>query len=179
MRFLNTSLLAVTITSFILSHSAFADDTLPDYVKAKVNTPLTEVGSGTYRKFGFRVYNAELWSPNGTWDPQKPYVLQLHYTRSLSKDTLVDTVMDDIRDQNVADEATFARWDAQITKILPAVEDGDTITGVALPGKNTLLFYNGKQIASIHDDALSKAFFDIWLGDQADENLRGKLLNLK
>ncbi len=71
----------------------------------------SKVGSGTYRKFGFSVYRATLWAPDGKWDPAKPYALELHYTRSVSKDTLVDTVADDIRDQNVADEATLVNWE--------------------------------------------------------------------
>ncbi len=51
-----------------------------------------------------------------------------------------------------------------------------TIIGLAMPGKHSLLFFNGKQTASIDDAAFSKAFFNIWLGDGADEDLRANLM---
>ena len=116
------------------------------------------------------------WTANGAWNPQKPYALQLRYTRDVSRDTLVDTVMDDVRDQGVADDDTLERWNKILVSVMPDVVEGDTITGLCLPGKKSLLFYNGKKIASIDDLAFSKAFFDVWLGDQADPDLREKLL---
>ena len=88
-------------------------------------------------------------------------------------------VVDDIRDQDVADEDTFARWEQKIRTILPAVEDGDTIVGLSVPGKGASLFLNGTRIAKISDEALSRAFFNIWLGDDADRDLRRKLFRQK
>ncbi|MGE3622945.1 MAG: hypothetical protein AB7H77_03590, partial [Bdellovibrionales bacterium] len=89
---------------------AQTEDILPPAVRARIKTPLDEVGSGTYRRFGFSVYRASLWAPEGEWNAGKPYALALRYTRSVSKETLVDTVTDNIRDQKVTDEATLARW---------------------------------------------------------------------
>jgi hypothetical protein len=149
---------------------------LPDDVQKRVNPPLAEVGKGTYHKFGFSVYQATLWAANGAWNPQKPYALELHYTRGVSKDTLVDTVTDDLREEGVADDQTLGRWRETLAGVLPDVEDGDVLVGLCLPGKKSRLFFNGKEIASIEDPALSKAFFDIWLGAHADEDLRAKLL---
>ena len=154
----------------------WAQDTLPQSARAQLHTPLATVGSGTYRRFGLSVYHATLWAPDGVWDAAKPYALELHYTRSVSKETLVDTVTDDIHDQNVADEVTLARWGKVLNAVLPNVVDGDTITGLAIPGKESQLFYNGRKIASIDDQAFSHAFFDVWLGETADEGLRNKLL---
>ena len=77
---------------FGLCAPAQADDVLPAAVRIEAHAPLTEMGTGTYRKFGFTVYHASLWTPDGTLNKQKPYALVLRYTRDLSKDTLVDTV---------------------------------------------------------------------------------------
>jgi hypothetical protein len=84
--------------------------------------------------------------------------------------------MDDIRDQQVADDITLAEWEKILNKALPAVQDGDVIIGLAAPGKKSTLFVNGSQTASIEDPIFSTAFFNIWLGEKADENLRNKLL---
>ncbi|MDX2028186.1 MAG: chalcone isomerase family protein [Alphaproteobacteria bacterium] len=149
---------------------------LPDFVRANLRLSLNQIGSGTYRKLGFSVYRASLWTANETWSPRKPYALRLQYTRSVSQETLADTVVDDIRGQNVTDEETFKRWEKTLRDVLPAVEDGDVMVGVALPGKKSYLFFNGKEIARIDDLALSQAFFNIWLGDGADPDLKRKLL---
>jgi len=158
---------------------AFAEDGLPASVQARAGTPLQRVGEGTYRKFGFSIYHAVLWAPDGRWNPDRPYALMLHYLRSLSKDTLADSIVDDIRDQNATDEETMTRWTAGIKKMMPEVEDGDVMTGLIVPNKESLLFLNGIQIAKIEDNALSKAFFNIWLGKDADEDLKHELLGQK
>jgi hypothetical protein len=153
-----------------------AEDALPEPVRAQSHAPLAEVGSGTYRRFGFSVYRATLWAPNGVWDAAKPYALELHYTRSVDKETMVDIVSGDIRDENVADDDTLARWEKILNATLPDVEDGDKLIGISLPGKESQLFYNEKKIAGIGDQAFSRAFFNIWLGETADEKLRNELL---
>jgi len=174
------SALTMTMALLLLAPAAQAapNTTLPTpvFMAAKSQEPLQPVGSGTYRKIGFSIYEATLWGPNGVWQEDiKPYVLQLRYNRDLSKDTVVDAILSDLEPQ-APDEATFARWSEQITATLPAVKDGDELSGVAIPGKPSILFYNGKQIASITDAALSKAFFAIWLGDRADKSLRAQLI---
>jgi hypothetical protein len=151
-------------------------DTLPASITSQVHTPLMPVGSGTYRKMGLSIYRATLWAPSGIYNANKPYALELRYNRSLSKDTMVDTVMDDIRDQQVADNTTLTKWEETLNKALPAVEDGDVIIGLAVPGKKSMLFFNGLETTSIEDPVFSTAFFNIWLGDGADESLRNKLL---
>jgi len=158
------------------ANTLWASDALPPTIIAQVHLPLEKVGSGIYRKFGFSIYRATLWAPGGTWGADRPYALELHYLRSLSQDTLVDAVVDSIEDQNITDASTLASWKTELTQTLPAVEDGDVIVGLTVPGKKSLLFFNGKQVASIEDQAFSKAFFNIWLGDDADQDLRAKLL---
>jgi hypothetical protein len=163
-------------SAYPLSQVSAADAQSPQYIVAKLHAPLKKVGTGIYHKFGFRVYRATLWSLDGVWNPRKPYVLELNYARDVSKDTLVDAVIDDIRDQEVASDETIEDWKTLLDQKLPDVVEGDTISGLAVPGKKSLLFYNGKEIASISDPVFSKAFFDIWLGEHADEELRSKLL---
>jgi hypothetical protein len=177
MKRLQVYLFAVALLLPLALHAEdLPPDTLPPAVLAHAPVALKEVGTGTYRKFGFSVYHVSLWAPNGGWNADKPYALKLHYTRSLSQDTLADATIDNIRDEQVADEDTMARWAAGIKRTMPAVQDGDIMIGVAVPGGESALFYNGNQIAKTQDQVLSKAFFDIWLGKGADEDLRAQLL---
>lgn len=162
---------------FCTPTSGYTQNVLPASAQALSNIPLQEVGSGTFHKYGFSVYHISLWAPNGKWDPKKPYALELRYDRSVSKDTLVDVLMDDIQDQGVADDATLALWKKKLIEIIPDVEDGDVLIGVYIPQKKGTLLYNGKEIASSSESAPIQAFFNIWLGSKADESLRRKLLN--
>jgi hypothetical protein len=172
----------LTLATICLLFPAFAhaDDTVKETLAPSVSkqspVALSPVGSGTYRKMGFSIYRATLWAPGGTYSADKPYALELRYNRSLSKDTLVDTVMDDIRSQKVTDDTTLTKWEGTLNTALPAVEDGDVIVGLSIPGKKSILFYNGKETTSIEDPVFSKAFFNIWLGENADESLKNKLL---
>lgn len=149
---------------------------LPAGIQTEAVQPLKVLGGATYRKFGFRVYHAALWVPGAHWDSAQPYALQLTYRRDLSKDTLVDGIMDGIREQEQADDATLQSWEVAMNQALQDVNEGDTITGLARPGRNALLFLNGRQIMDIADKGLSDAFFAVWLGKTADEDMREKLL---
>lgn len=152
---------------------------LPATIQTQAAQPLKVLGGATYRKFGFRVYHVALWVPGVRWDTAQPYALQLTYRRDLSKDTLVDGIMDGIREQEQADDATLQRWEAAMNAALTDVNEGDSITGLAVPGQSALLFLNGKQIMKIEDKGLSDAFFAVWLGKTADEDMREKLLSQK
>jgi Chalcone isomerase-like len=153
-----------------------AQEVTPDYVFSQSGTPLKQVGNGTYRRFGFRVYKATLWAAGKSWEPLKPFLLELHYVRNISKITLVESIIDDIRDQNIANDAVLDKWAETLSRILPDVDDGDTLSGFSVPGNKTRLFMNSKQIATIDDDSLSRAFFNMWFGEQADPDLRKELL---
>ncbi len=148
---------------------------LPAAISKQVALPLEKVGEGTYRKFGFAIYQATLWAPGGEYNEDKPYALQLHYARSLSKETMSDAVIDDIKDQDVADAATFQRWQGILRNTLPAVEDGDEIVALSIPGKNSVIYFNGQELIKIREPALSEAFFGIWFGPKANKTLYSQL----
>lgn len=149
---------------------------LPVGVRALAPT-LTEVGTGTLHKLGFRIYDATLWAAAGRFHADQPFALQLHYHRALSKDTLIDAVMTAIREQKSRDSLQLARWEAELRRTLPEIEEGDEIVGISVPGKPAVLVYNGHQIATLDDHAFREAFFGIWLGDYGEDNpLRDALL---
>lgn len=149
---------------------------LPSSVASSAGSALTEVGNMKYRKMGFNIYRASLWAPEGSFDRAKPYALQVKYMRELSKETIVQAVVDDVRAQNTVDAQTMEEWEKMLAATLPAVAEGDELVGLCEPGKPSKLFLNGKQIASIEDQRLSDSFFNIWLGKTADPTLRAQLI---
>lgn len=161
--------------TLLAGSSAWASAGLPPAAAKLSRQALEEVGSGTYRKLGFSIYRATLFAPDGELDQSKPFALRLHYTRSLSKSTVVDALLDSIEEQNVASKEELASWRDNFSQFLGDVEDGDEVVAVNLPGKSTQFFKNGQPLTAIGDRKLCKAFFDIWLGETADESLREAL----
>lgn len=160
----------------VLALSAHAEQ-LPPAVQAEAKTPLQQVGSGTYRKFGFTIYHVTFWTADGTWNKNKPYALQIRYARDLSKETLVDNVIDDMRDENAAADETVEGWKNVLNTVLSDVREDDSLISLCLPQQaKSPLFHNDRVILRTADKAFMQAFFAIWLGDKADEDLRARLL---
>jgi Chalcone isomerase-like len=157
-------------------HAGARDGSLPPALAQQLPFPLIQQGTGKYTKLGFTIYRATLWTASGRWNPAAPYALQLRYARDLSRSTLVEAVIDGIHEQQVADAPTLAAWSEILERSLPPVREGDELLGLAVPGKPSLLFHNGKPIATLEDRALSDAFFGIWFGQQADQTLQAALL---
>lgn len=171
----------ILIFLFLFTTPAIAQEgaAAPSYVAKASSTPMEQVGSGKYRKLGFNIYEATLWAPNGEYNKSEPFALQVHYLRELSKETVVDAVVEDVRKQQLADNATIDEWQEILADALPAVKAGDDIVGVSIPGKPAQLYYNGKLLASIDDKRLSDSFFNIWLGNVADPKLKAQLIAAK
>jgi hypothetical protein len=165
------ALMAILIAMPASAQSTFDFSCVQQYV----DQPLKQVGTGKYRRLGFNVYQATLFAPDGIYDPNQPYALSLKYARNLDKETIVDTIADNIKEQNVADEPTLAQWKGQLDNIIGPVKENDVLTGVFMPGKNSVLVHNCSEIGNISDAEFTKAFFAIWLGPTADPDMRGKL----
>ena len=163
------------LLSLLIFSSVDAYAALPSSVSKTIGVKPAKIGDMQYRKLGFSIYRATLWSKDGVYNPDQPYALQIHYLRSLSKSTVVESVVGDIKKQKKADDATMAKWEKTLGKALPAVKNGDEVVALSEPGKSSRIYFNGKQIANIADKRLSDSFFNIWLGDVSDANMRAQL----
>jgi len=137
------------------------------------------LGGGDLTWFGLRIYRATLWSASKPFDATQPFALQLHYYRSISRERLVRTSIDEIRRLSAAPiaAATLTRWEALLNTAFIDVRDGDELTGVYLPGQGMQLYDRQRLLAELNDEALARAFFDIWLNpDSRDQRLRQRLI---
>lgn len=134
-----------------------------------------EVGSGLFRWWGFRVYEASLWSPNGKYQPGEPFALSLTYARSLEGKDIVDASLDQMRKLGLPVDR-HPEWGPALSKVIVSVQSGDTLTGVYQPGEGAVFFFNDRKTGEI-DDRLAKAFFAIWLDPKTSApELRQSLL---
>lgn len=144
-----------------------------------VFTPLLpgaqQVGQGVFKRFGFSIYEARLYAPEGRFDANKPYALSLTYERTINGDRLVQASLDEMRQLGaLVDE--HPEWGPALSKVLPSVSKGVMLTGVYRPGEGAVFYQNGMQTGRI-DETLAKLFFGIWLDPRTSEpSLRQALL---
>lgn len=136
------------------------------------------LGDGELRWLGFRVYHATLWAEQRPFQPERAFALQLHYYRSIGRQRLVQTSLDEMQRLNATsiDAATLAQWQASLTRAFTDVEPGDELIGVYAPGHGLRLYNRQRLLADIDDVRLARAFFGIWLDERTrDQGLRRKL----
>jgi len=139
----------------------------------------TPVGQGEFRKWGFHVYDATLWAPGGSFDPQRPFALELRYFRSIRRDQFVSRSLDEIEKVHpeLLTDATRADWTAAMRRAFADVKEGDRLTGLFLPGRGARFFLGEQPTGDVDDPVFAKAFFDIWLSPATSApRLREQLL---
>lgn len=137
------------------------------------------LGAGDFRKYGFLVYTARLYTVGGKMGENTAFALELTYHRSIKRDALVDASIAEIKriQGNTVSAEQLQQWREQMQQSFIDVDEGSQLTGVFLPGRGAQ-FYVGEQLKSeIRDMAYAKAFFAIWLDPRSrDPDLRAQLL---
>ncbi|PYY84928.1 hypothetical protein DNK59_16970 [Pseudomonas sp. TKO26] len=137
------------------------------------------LGSGEFSWFGFKVYNARLWGRALPLADDSPFALELTYRRTISRDDLVQTSLDEIQRLSGAavSPAQLKDWQAQMQRAFVDVEPGQRITGVFLPGRGVEFFVDQRLQYRVEDEAFARAFFAIWLDPRTrNPQLRAQLL---
>lgn len=153
--------------------------TLPSHAAWQNELPEAKlVGEGAFRWFGLRIYTAQLWSPALPFTDQQPFALQLTYDYDVTRDSFVDTSIDEIKRMR-GDEVTaqLGKWREDLRRVFVDVRAGERLTGLWLPGRGARFFHGDRFVAELTDVALAKQFFAIWLSESSrDQRLRSKLL---
>ncbi|EWC40095.1 chalcone isomerase family protein [Stutzerimonas stutzeri] len=137
------------------------------------------VGEGQLRFFGFRIYDARLWSSSTPVRPDTPFALELTYHRAIGRDDFVRTSLEEIQRLSGASvgAARLARWQAEMQQAFVDVRPNERITGVFLPGRGCRFYVNDRLQHEVADPAFADAFFAIWLDPRSrDQKLRRNLL---
>lgn len=118
-------------------------------------------GSSEVSFLGFRLYRAVLWVAGS--DPERaPLALALTYRRDITQERLVTTTLDEMRRLG-APPGALPGWRAALERVLPSVQEGDTITGIHIPGRGASFLHQGRHLADVADPEFSQRFFAIWL----------------
>lgn len=136
-------------------------------------------GQGSFRFFGFTVYDAKLFGRCVPAVFEHPFALRLSYKRDIRREQLVQSSVDEM--QRILGSSVSAgqlsKWRAEMNEAFVDVKDGDSITGVYLPGQGAQFYINDVLQHTVDDPAFARAFFGIWLDRETRApGLRASLL---
>ncbi|MEJ8472642.1 chalcone isomerase family protein [Roseibium algae] len=135
------------------------------------------VGEGRMTVLGFRIFDAALFAPSGSFKQNKPFALKLTYLRKFTGEAIAERTAKEMRRQGMKEGPRLTDWTLALKAILPNVSAGSSITGVRNNKAQTVLYANNQPIGQIADPEFTRRFFDIWLGSNTnDPALRNKLI---
>lgn len=141
------------------------------------------VGQGRYTWGPFPLYDATLLAPQGVYNEQQPFALQLNYLRQLSGARIAAVAGDEMRRLSCpASTEQIQVWETALAGMYPEkIEAQERLTGIRLPDGSTRFLHNGKPLGEVADVQFTQCFFAIWLDERTQSpELRLALLgNLK
>ncbi len=147
-----------TMLSTALANAGGPKQALPD---------ATVIGSGSFRWFGLKLYDASLWAVRGSFNPDNwqsaSLALELNYARTLEGRRIAEASIDEMKKLGIGTPAQHKAWDEAMKQVFPDVDKTTQLTGLYVPGQPTRFFRNGAAIGEIADPAFGPAFFAIWL----------------
>ena len=168
-----TFLAGITLSVIGSGHKSYAQ--LPSWLEVSPRL----VGEAPFRVFLFNIYHASLFAPDGRYDGTAPYALRLSYMRDVSNQTIVDASLDEMRRQGNGSEPRLAEWADWMSQHFPDMQNGDEVMIVALINGGMAVYHNQEEVGRTNDPAFTKAFFAIWLSDNAlDRDLSRQLRGL-
>ncbi len=172
-------LLAVAFTCMLLPPAVSAQGA-PSHIGAALRDAVV-VGSGSFRWFGLKIYDAALWAERSTaigddWRGA-PLVLELTYARSLVGSKIADASVDEMKKIGIGSAAQHEAWRSAMRATFPDVADGTRLAGVYRPGQPMQFYRDGQRIGEVADPEFGAAFFAIWLHPKTSApKLRASLL---
>jgi len=137
------------------------------------------VGEGTLTVAFWDIYDATLYAPSGIFNQRQPFALSMRYKKEIEGADIAKRSVEEMRDQEFADESVLARWQTQMVSIFPDVQDGTVLSAVFFPGKKTVFYRGNEKIGTIADADFTRQFSNIWLSEKTSEpELRKQLLGM-
>ena len=138
-------------------------------------------GQGSFRWFGFKIYDAQLWVGDRGYQADSPesakFALSLTYARDLYGKHIARTSIDEISKLGYGTGAQQAAWLSRMEALFPDVHEGTRISGIYLPEHGARFYLNGDLLGEIADTEFASAFFAIWLDPRSSAaSLRTNLL---
>ncbi|MGV8933377.1 MAG: chalcone isomerase family protein [Gallionellaceae bacterium] len=166
--------------SLMLCITAVQATSIPPHIQNELSDAHLS-GQGSFRWFGLKIYDAQLWVGDKGYQPEAPtaekFVLDLKYARELYGERIAQASMEEISQLGIGTPQQQEIWLNKMKALFPDVQEGSHISGVYLPGQGARFYLNGKVLGDIADPEFARAFFAIWLDPRTSAGkLRSQLL---
>lgn len=159
MKTLNTVLAAALVAMLSVNPAVAA----PKEVEKEISAPQLQ-GKHTARFWGFKLFNAELWtSKAGAFSFDQQFALTLSYLYPFTKEVLARSSVEEIARVEGGAPEQYAKLEKQLNKCLVDVDKGTRITGVAESASKVSMYVNGRKSCTMSYPNLRERFFGIWL----------------
>jgi hypothetical protein len=142
---------------------------------------LQQVGTTRFTWLTLNVYDATLYSSNGQYAANQPFVLELAYLRAFTGSQVANKTLTEMQRLGYNDPAQATRLKPKLIQYFSNIEAGTRLAAIYNTDGSTTFVRNGKQVlGTIADPTFSRYFFAIWLGEQTlKPALRNQLIGLK
>lgn len=137
--------------------------------EAAPHTVLKTVGEGQFSYLFWDLYQARLATSDGkfgSYQQNKPLLLELTYQRDISKADFVEATLDQWQAQQGRLQPHHRDWAAQLAKLWRDVKKGDRLACLLRADGLVEFSFNGQPLGVVEDPAFAAEFLDIWLGEK-------------
>lgn len=132
------------------------------------------VGAARFKVVFFKIYDAELFAPNGSFRRSGPYALRLTYLINAKKDRIISSTVKEMKRQKAAGKGVIESWIPLMERHFISMDEGSQADFIHTGDGRLLIAANGRVISEITDGAFITALMDVWLGpkvrDKAFQN---------
>ncbi|MEE3091497.1 MAG: chalcone isomerase family protein, partial [Pseudomonadota bacterium] len=136
-----------------------------------------KVGEARFKVFLFKIYDAELFAPDGRFDRKGPYALRLNYLLDAKKDRIISSTVKEMKRQKAASSKVIEGWVPLMEDAFISMDKGSYADFIHTGDGRVLLTANGKLISEITDSRFITALMNVWLGPKVrDKEFQDKLM---
>jgi len=146
-----------------------------------LNVPMPDVnlqtiGTATYKKAIFKLYDASLCAPEQQFSMDSPFALALDYRMKFSSEQISGAGIHEMARFARKDKADFAELEPLFRQCFPDVDKGDQIIAVSEGPTTAKFYYNGEMSCAVDYPEFRHLFFGIWLGEETRAPRKARLL---
>ena len=135
------------------------------------------VGAARLQMFFFKIYDAQLFAPNGRFSRDDAYALRLTYLIDAKKDKIVERTVKEMKRQKAASSKVIEGWVPLMEDAFISMDKGSYADFIHTGDGRVLLTANGKLISEITDSRFITALMNVWLGPKVrDKEFQDKLM---
>ncbi len=143
----------------------------PPEVAQRIDAP-APLGSAEGKLLFVPLFDAELWTEGrSAFDWNAPFALSLTYRRNFSAGLVLWATVSEIERITGRPSAQHGDLEEKLSSCLPAVRQGDRVTGFSRGADRVDFTLNGTPICSVSHPGLTRLFFSIWLDPRARDPL--------